>query len=79
MRTKDVIHELIDTIEDEEVLNAYLLLIKTLSNNDTGRLWNSLNEEQKDDVLKSYEESFVSNNLVAHEEIKKQHSKWLEK
>lgn len=79
MKTKDQIHELIETIDDEEVLNAYLLLIKTLNNNKTGSLWSSLTLEEEQDLLVSYDESFDKKNLTSHEDVKKQYIKWLEK
>ena len=79
MKTKDQIHELIDTIEDEEILNAYLQLIRTLNTNKTGLLWNSLTSDEERELLLSYDESFDKTNLMSHDEVKKQHDKWLEK
>jgi hypothetical protein len=78
MNTKAQIHELVDTIEDEEILNAYLQLIKTISNNKTGSLWDSLSPGEKQDVLRSYDESFDNKNLISYDEVKIQHRKWLE-
>jgi hypothetical protein len=43
-----------------------------------GNLFNSLTEEQKLELLISYEESFDEKNLLDHEEMKIQHKKWLE-
>ena len=79
MRTKDDFHNLIEKIEDEEVLKGYFKLIQRLNNNQTGELWDGLSPEEKDELLLSYEESFDSNNLISHEEVKKQHDKWLRK
>jgi hypothetical protein len=79
MRTKDDFHNLIDKIEDEEVLRGYFKLIQRLNNHQTGDLWNSLSPEEKDELLLSYDESFGPNNLISHEEVKKQHDKWLRK
>lgn len=79
MKTKDEFHRLIDTIEDEEVLKAYLKLIQKLNTNQTGELWNDLTHEEKEELLLSYGESFDSNNLIRHDEVKKQHDKWLKK
>ena len=66
-------------IEDEEVLKGYFKLIQRLNNNQTGELWGRLSPEEKDELLLSYEESFDTNNLISHEEVKKQHDKWLRK
>lgn len=78
MNIKDQIHELVDTIEDEEILNAYLQLIKTISDRKTGSLWDSLSDNERQDVLLSYHESFDNENLISHNEVKDQHKKWLE-
>lgn len=79
MKTKDEFHNLIDKIEDEEVLKGYFKLIQRLNNNQTGELWDSLSLAEKDELLLSYDESFKPNNLISHEEVKKQHDKWLRK
>ena len=79
MKTKEAFHKLIDKIEDETVLRGYFELIQRLNNNQTRELWNTLTTEQKEELLLSYEESFESKNLISHEEVKKQHGKWLRK
>ncbi len=79
MNTKDEFHRLIEAIEDEEVVKAYFKLIQKLNDNQTGELWNSLTPEEKEELLISYGESFDSNNLISHNEVKKQHDKWLKK
>ena len=79
MKIKDDFHNLIEKIEDEAVLKGYYKLIQRLNNNQTGELWDSLSAEEKDELLLSYEESFDPKNLISHEEVKKQHGKWLEK
>jgi hypothetical protein len=79
MRTKEDFHKLIEKIEDEEVLKGYFKLIQRLNNNQTGELWDALSPAEKEELLLSYDESFDPNNLVSHNEVKKQHVKWLEK
>lgn len=79
MRTKEDFHKLIDKIEDEEVLKGYFNLIQRLNSNQTGELWNTLSAEEKEELLLSYEESSDPNNLVSHDDVKKQHTKWLGK
>ncbi len=79
MSTKDSFHKLIDTIEDEEKLRGYLNLIQHLNTNQTGVLWNTLNSEEKEELLIAYEESFDSNNLISHDQVKNLHTKWLGK
>jgi hypothetical protein len=45
MKTKEEFHNLIDKIENEELLKSYFKLIKTLNNNQTGKLWDVLSSE----------------------------------
>lgn len=79
MKTKEAFHQLIDKIENEKALRGYFELIQRLNDNQTGKLWDSLNSEEKSELLVSYEESFDQKELVSHEEVKQQHGKWLEK
>jgi len=76
MSIKEDFHHLIDTIEDEQVLNGYYQLIKS-NTGEYGQLWNNLTEEQKAELLIAYDESFDPQNLISHEDVKKQHEKWL--
>ncbi|MCE7039210.1 hypothetical protein [Dyadobacter sp. CY312] len=45
---------------------------------DTGELWNELTPEQIQDLETSYTESFHPENLIDHDEVKKEHAKWLD-
>lgn len=77
MRTKDDFHRLIDTIENEEVLKGYYKLVQRLAVQESGELWNSLTTEEQEELMVSYKESFAPENQIAHEDVKKQHVKWL--
>ena len=79
MRTREAFHKLIDNIKNEEILKGYFELIQRLNNNQSGSLWESLSSEEKDELLLSYEESFDPKSLISHDEVKRQHKKWLEK
>jgi hypothetical protein len=79
MGTKEAFHKLIDKIDNERILKGYFELIQRLNNNQTGKLWDSLSSEEKDELLVSYEESLDPKNLVSHEDVKGQHYKWLKK
>ena len=48
-----------------------------MNDNLYGNLFNSLSEEQKEELLISHEESFDESNLLSHEQVKLQHEKWL--
>lgn len=77
MKIKDDFHHLIDTIEDEQLLKSYYQLIKAMNKNSDGALWNTLNTEEKKELLVAYDESFDEKNLLSHEQVKLQHEKWL--
>jgi len=77
MKIKDDFHHLIDTIEDEQLLKSYFRLIQTMNSSSEGNLWNTLNEEQKKELLIAYDESFDERNLLSYEQVKSQHNKWL--
>ena len=79
MKTKEEFHKLIDTIEDEQVLKGYYELIQKLNNQESGKLWEGLTEEQKNELIISYEESNDPENLISHDHVKNQHDKWLKK
>ena len=77
MKIKDDFHHLIDSIEDEQLLQRYYQLIQTINDDQNGHLWNSLNEDEKEELMVAYKESFDSDNLLGHEKVKLQHEKWL--
>lgn len=77
MKIKDDFHHLIDSIEDEELLKSYYQLIQKINHEYNGHLWNDLSESEKQELLIAYEESFNSDNLLSHEQVKLQHEKWL--
>lgn len=79
MRVKDEFHSLIDKIDNEKVLKGYLELIRHLNDSETGKLWKSLSPDEQEELMLSNKESFLPNNLINHEDVKKQHDKWLRK
>ena len=79
MGTKDKFHKLIDVIEDEKLLAAYYELIQRLNLQETGKLWEGLSEEEKEELMLSYDESFKPDNILTHDEVKNQHDRWLKK
>ena len=77
MLIKEKFHKLIDQIEDERTLEAYLSLILKLNTHENGKLFSSLTIEQKEELEISYHESFVEVNLLSNEHVKSQYSRWL--
>lgn len=79
MRTREEFYHLIDSIEDQKQLTVYYELIQKLKLNESGKLWENLTDVEKEEVMLSYEESLDPTNLISHENVKKQHEKWLKK
>jgi hypothetical protein len=77
MKTKEEFHLLIDSIEDEKALLIYFELVKMLTGSEEGRFMQEMSPEQREDLLKSYEESFQEDQIVDHESVKAQFQKWL--
>jgi len=77
MKIKDDFHHLIDTIDDERLLKSYYQLIQSINSGSVGKLWDSLGESEKQELLLSYDESFDKKNLLSHEQVKQRHEKWL--
>jgi hypothetical protein len=79
MKIRDDFHHLIDEINDEKLLKAYYDLIQRLAGNQSGKLWDMLNNEQQQELLLAYDESFDPANLVSNDEMKNRHEEWLRK
>ena len=58
------IHEIVDRIQNEQLLQTLYDFLKVRESHKSGGLWNSLTEEQKQEVLLAYEESEDETNLV---------------
>jgi hypothetical protein len=64
---KNSIHKIIDSIENEYLLQSLLdFLNESKSSN---AYWNHLSEEQKNEVLLSFEESEEEYNLIERTEV----------
>jgi hypothetical protein len=79
MKTKEEFHQLIDSIEDENVLRAYFELVRMLNLPAEGRLMKDLSSDQRAELMSSYQESFDEGQWVSQEEMKNRNSQWLSK
>lgn len=73
---KSQLHRLIDQLNDPVILDQYYEEIKRMVNLSKSGLWDSLNEDQKQEVLLSFEESENDDNLVDHETVMKKYNQW---
>ena len=74
---KTSFHHLIDSIDNKQLLESFYHLIKAKSKAKRGDLWAGLNPDEKDELLQSYHESEVAENLIGYDMIKNKHEKWL--
>lgn len=77
MAVKERLHKIIDQIEDEALLQAYMQLIQSLNESEYGQLYNDLSKDQKAQLDLSYKQSLNSSNLIPHQEAMNTLSKWL--
>lgn len=77
LEIKKSFHNLIDTIDNENILLFFYDMMKRKSSSKDGQIWNKLSVEQKEELLLSVKESENSDNLISHEEMKNKHNKWL--
>lgn len=66
---KSSIHKIVDTIQSEQLLQTLYDFLKVRETNKPGQLWDSLSEEQKQEVLLAYDESEDENNLIDKEKV----------
>ena len=74
---KNNFHHLIDSIENENLLQKFyeLMLRKRLTRD--GMLWKKLSKDEIEELLSANEECEESENLIPHDEMKKKHAEWL--
>ena len=77
LELKNNFHHLIDSIENENLLQEfYELMLRKRASKD-GRLWAMLSKDEIEELLLANDESENPENLIPHEEMKKKYSKWL--
>ncbi len=77
LELKKDFHNLIDSIENENLLSTFYDLLKKRISGREGQLWKSLTREEQEELNMAFEESENSENLINHAEMKKKHKKWL--
>ena len=72
MRTtklKSSIHQIVDRIQSVQLLETIYDFLKTRENTKPGEIWKSLTDEERSEVLLSFEESEDEQNLVDIDEV----------
>jgi hypothetical protein len=75
---KEDLHKLIDTTQDEKLLEEIFMILSNRNDYVAGDLWNNLSEEQKKEVLASNSEVGDDSAWISNEEMKHKNAKWLE-
>jgi hypothetical protein len=66
---KSNIHKIVDGIQNEQLLQTLYDFLKLRESAKNGEVWNTLTEQQKQEVLISFNESEDDNNLIEREKI----------
>ena len=74
---KTGLHKLIDQIDSRNLLEEYYNEMRALIQKTQVSSWDSLTEEQKKEVLLSYEESENGDNLLDNDTVMKKYKDWL--
>jgi hypothetical protein len=74
---KSNLHKMIDLIENQNLLEEYYNEMKAILEKSQGNIWDKLTEDQKKEVLLSYEESGDEKNLLLNEDVMKKYKNWL--
>lgn len=66
---KSNIHKIVDQIQSEQFLQAIYDFLKTSEKNKSSRLWDTLTEQQKQEVLLAFDESDDESNLLDRDQV----------
>jgi hypothetical protein len=66
---KSNIHKMVDGIQNEQLLQTLYDFLKIRATSKPGNLWQSLTEEQRQEVLLSFDESEDENNLINRDKV----------
>ena len=76
LELKNNFHNLIDSIENEQLLLRFYELIKNRISTKDGELWSRLSKEEKEELLLAFNESEDTDNLIDFDDVKENHKKW---
>ena len=80
LELKGSIFELIAQIDNPKSLSRVHAFLKHFNDDsDDNEEWDKVPPVHQERILNAYKESFNSENWVNHEDVKKQHAKWLQK
>ena len=74
---KSSIRKIIDSIDNDNLLNKYYELISRMKDMKDGDLWKSLSRNEQDELIKIETDSRDEKNLISHHDMREKHKKWL--
>jgi hypothetical protein len=74
---KNNFHHLIDSIDNENLLQQFYELMLRKRGLKDGKLWNNLSKDEIEELLLANEESENPDNLIFHDDAKKKYAEWL--
>lgn len=72
-------HALIDEVNNPLLLKTFFEMMKQGSKPSKAKLWDTLSDLEREDVLAAYEESKDPKNLVSNKAVMSKYGKWLKK
>ena len=66
---KTNIHKIVDGIQNEQLLKTIYDFLKVRESSKSGKLWSSLSEDEKKEVLDAFEESEDDKNLIYRKKV----------
>ena len=66
---KSNLHALIDGIDNQELLQSIYEILDARKHGKNGSLWDSLTDDQKNEVLEAFDESEREENLIPHAQV----------
>ena len=74
---KSNLHKLIDRIENQTLLEDYYKEMKSILEKSQDNVWDKLTDDQKKDILLSYEESEIEIDVIENESVLNKYKDWL--
>ncbi len=74
---KSNLHKLIDQIENQSLLEDYYEEMKNIFEKSQDNVWDKLTDDQKKEILLSYEESEIETDLIENDSVMNKYKNWL--
>lgn len=74
---KNNLHQLIDSIGNENVLAKFYSIMVKIKEHPEGKLWSRLTDAEQEELILADLESKDPKNIISKTEIEKKHKKWL--